>query len=548
MPRGTILAAAIGDCVHVAGVHGFLRLAEQAGYETRFLGPAVPPERLAHEVREQRPDIVALSYRLTPVSARGVLDGVCRAIPERDRGGIRFIFGGTPPVAAVAAATGLFERVFDGSESPEEITAFLEGRAAATAEHEYPQTLVERVEAASPAPIIRHHFGRPSVEETVSGAREIAEAGVLDVLSLGPDQNAQERFFHPERMDPAQDGAGGVPLRRPADLRAIHEATRRGSFPLLRCYSGTNDLVRWGEMLRESINIAWGAVPLFWYSALDGRSQRPLREAIRENQEASAWYASQGIPVEVNDAHQWSLRDAHDSLAVADAFLAAYNAKRLGVHVYVAQYMFNTPPETSPAMDLAKMLAKQQLIEALADDAFGVLTQVRAGLRSFSADPARAKGQLAASAVLSLALQPDILHVVGFSEGRHAILPEELIESCKIARGAIAGSLQDFPDMLGSARVQSRKRELLAEAEVLLDALREVPGAPPCDDPWTHPECLARAIELGMLDAPHLCGSGVAPGRVVTRCIDGAFWAVDPDTGAPLREEERLARILGAGA
>ncbi len=543
MSRPTILAAAVGDCVHVAGVHAFLRLAESAGYDTRSLGPAVSPERLAEEIRTHRPDILALSYRLTPASARQVLDAVCRAIPEGDRQSIRLIFGGPPPVAAVAAETGLFERVFDGTESPHEITAFLEGETADLREDKYAHTLIDRIEAASPAPIIRHHFGRPSVEETIAGAREIADARALDVLSLGPDQNAQEHFFHPERMDPAQDGAGGVPIRKPEHLRAIYKATRRGNFPLLRCYAGTNDLVRWAEMLRETIDIAWGAVPLFWYSALDGRSQRPLPDAIRENRAAIRWYASEGIPVEVNDSHQWSLRDAHDSLAVAVAYLAAHNAKQLGVRVYVAQYMFNTPPATSPATDLAKMLAKRDLIDSLAGDDFRVLTEVRTGLRSLSADFARAKGQLAASIVLSLALRPHILDVVGFSEGQHAILPEELIESCTIARGAIERSLQDFPDMLDNERVQSRKQELLTEAEVLLNALREVPGAPSCDDALTDPDSLARAVELGILDAPHLCGSGVAPGRVVTGCVDGAFQALDPETGRPLSERDRLAAL-----
>lgn len=38
----TIVAGALGECVHVAGVTNFLRLAELAGWKTVFLGPAVP--------------------------------------------------------------------------------------------------------------------------------------------------------------------------------------------------------------------------------------------------------------------------------------------------------------------------------------------------------------------------------------------------------------------------------------------------------------------------------------------------------------------------
>ncbi len=37
----TVIAGALGECVHVAGISNFLRLAENAGWRTIFLGPAV---------------------------------------------------------------------------------------------------------------------------------------------------------------------------------------------------------------------------------------------------------------------------------------------------------------------------------------------------------------------------------------------------------------------------------------------------------------------------------------------------------------------------
>jgi hypothetical protein len=66
-------------------------------------------------------------------------------------------------------------------------------------------------------------------------------------------------------------------------------------------------------------------------------------------------------------------------------------------------------------------------------------------------------------------------------------------------------------------------------------------------DPLTSPETLARAIKLGYLDAPHLCGNEWAAGRLATAPIDGAIRAIDPDTGQVLSESERLAP-LGAHA
>ena len=422
----TIIGAAIGSCVHVGGLHHFLKLAETEGYHTISYGPAVSVKRIVKIIREEKPDIMAISYRLTPESASELFSELKAEISKGGPSDIRMIFGGTPPVARVARESGLFEYAFDGTESAEYIKRYLRGDAGKSAESTLPGNLVDRVKKKYPYPLIRHHFGRPSLQETVEGVVKIAESGVLDILSIGPDQNAQEHFFHPEDMDHSQDGAGGVPLRTPEDLEAIYKSTRCGNYPLVRCYAGTRDLLKWAEMSVKTIKNAWAAIPLCWYSVIDGRSGRLISDAIKEHQEVKHWYALRNIPVEVNESHQWSLRDAHDSLAVAMAFLAAWNAKKAGVRHYVSQYMFNNPPGTSAEMDIAKMLAKNEMIEELSDESFTVFRQVRAGLAHFSPDPSFAQGQLAASAVISMALKPHIMHVVGFSEGDHAIFPDEI--------------------------------------------------------------------------------------------------------------------------
>ncbi|MCX7013057.1 MAG: methionine synthase, partial [Candidatus Sumerlaeota bacterium] len=365
--------------------------------------------------------------------------------------------------------------------------------------------------------------------------------GVLDVLSIGPDQNAQEHFFHPEEMDPAQDGAGGVPVRRPEDLAAIYEATRCGNRPLVRCYSGTRDLIPWAEMSIQTIHIAWGAIPLCWYSVMDGRSKVPFPAAIVEKQAAMRFYAQNGTPVEVNESHQWSLRDAHDSLAVAMAFLAAYNANAQGVRHYVLQLMHNTPPATSPAMDAAKMLAKIDLIRDLEGPDFTVFREVRAGITSLPPDPDEAKGHMAASAVYSMALQPQILHVVGFTEASHVVDPPTLIESCRIARGAVNLALKNCPDPSWDPRVQARRSLLVFEAKTLLEGIRQI-GAGSAD-PWANAQVLTRSIETGVLDAPHFRGNPHLCGRIVTACIDGGWDAIDSETRKPLTESERLRRL-----
>ena len=358
MKKNLIVGAAIGDCVHVAGVVNFLNLAEQLGYQTVCMGPAVSIDGLLDKVAELDPEIVAVGYRLTPENCRNLLDELKAKAQTRGQTNRSWLFGGTEPCVALANECGLFQMAFSSGTSKQAVVAFLRGEQNAESPGTPPpQSLAGRIGWKSPYPLLRHHFGRPTVEETVAGVVEIARAECLDVLSLGTDQNAQEHFFRPEEMDPKAHGAGGVPVRAEADLASIYAHTRLGNFPILRCYSGTRDTMKWAPMLARTINNAWCAIPLFWYTRLDGRSTRPLRESIPETQNLMRWHADQGIAVEMNESHHWSLRDAPDVVAVVAAYLAASNARACGVQNYVQQLMFNNPPNTSPIMDLGKMLA-----------------------------------------------------------------------------------------------------------------------------------------------------------------------------------------------
>jgi methylmalonyl-CoA mutase cobalamin-binding subunit len=537
-----ILGAALGGCVHIAGLNHFLKLAESEGYQTVLLGPAVPVERIIKALRKEKPEVLALSYRLTPEVAGSLFAELQTALNQIEGFKPVLIFGGTPPVAEVARNTGMFDMVFDGSESADAIRAYLKGTKAQRGEHENAGNLIARILQKYPYPVIRHHFGRPFLDETIAGIKEIAESEVLDVISIGPDQNAQECFFRPSEMDPAQTGAGGVPVRTPEDMRALYEASRCGNFPLMRCYAGTRDLMQWARMSVDTIRNAWGAIPLCWYSVIDGRSDRSLEDAIAENQSVMKWYAGMNIPVEVNESHQWSLRDAHDGLAVAMAYLAAYNAMKMGVHHYVAQFMFNTPPGTDPSMDLAKMMAKLEMITELENESFTVYREVRAGIAHFSPIAEIAKGQLAASALISLFLKPHIVHVVSFSEGDHATTPAELIESCRIVQGVIRNCLRGLPDISEDQRIQARKKELIRDARNIVTALM-LTGHEKAD-PLTDPATIAKAIRNGILDAPHFRGNPFLNGSITTGLVNGAWDAIDPGSGEVLAEEKRLAAIL----
>ena len=540
----TVVAAALGECVHVAGVLNFLRLAEAAGWRTVFLGPAVPIHKVLESARREQADLVGVSYRLTPETGERLLGEFAEEADELRRAGVRFAFGGTPPVAARAQAIGFFERVFDGSEPVEMVLSYAKGQVHnLVVEEDFPQTAMERIAWKAPFPIIRHHFGLPTLESTRKGIERIAESLVLDVISLGPDQDAQANFFHPERQDPRRTGAGGVPVRTSEDYRVLHAASRRGNYPLLRTYSGTDDFIRLAEMYVETISNAWCAIPIFWFNQMDGRGPWDLEGSLREHQRVMAWYGERDIPVEVNEPHHWGMRDAPDVIFVVAAYLSAHNARAFGVRDYIAQLMFNSPPALSDSMDLAKMLACLELIEPLAGPEFRIWVQTRTGLLSYPLDGDAARGHLSASVYLQMALQPHIVHVVSHTEAHHAATAEDVIEACKLARRAIENALRGQPDMTCDPTIQHRCRELVREARVTLEALRSL-AHPDVEDPLTDPAALTRAVTKGILDAPHLRNNPFARGKIVTR-VDhrGACVAVEPTTGNLITEEERIAGL-----
>jgi methylmalonyl-CoA mutase cobalamin-binding subunit len=532
-----VLGAALGDCVHVAGVLNFLSAARSAGYESEFLGPGVPVERVVTEVRQRRPALLAVSYRLTPEAGERLLAELTAGLDAAGLGDTRVVVGGTPPVAAVAERSGRFEAVFGGPNGPS-VEEFLTGNLAAVAERSWAGTLVARRDQTAPRPLLRHHFGLPSVPATVQGIGRIADAGLLDVISLGTDQNAQEFFFNPHRMDPAQDGAGGVPIRTRDDLVALYDASRRGNFPLMRCYSGTNDQLLMAELLEDTIHNAWCAVPVFWYSELDGRSDRTLEAAITEHQGLVTWCAGRGIPVERNDQNQWALRYASDVVQVAAGALAASITAQSGIAVYVLQMMLNTPPGTSPSMDVAKMLAMEDLTVRRVGSDVTVLRELRAGLFAFPQDPDRARGQLASSTRTAMLLMPDILHVVAYTEADHATGPEELISSCELVHQVIDDSLRGLPDPASDPVIAGRRDELIGEAEALLDMIeRDAPEAL-----LGEPHALARVVRDGYFDAPYLAGNPAARGTAVT-VVDRGCRTVDPHSGMPMSEVTRVVMV-----
>ena len=539
----TIVSGALGECVHVAGISNFHRLAESANWRTVFLGPAVSIEKILEAAHREKADLVGVSYRLTPDNGERLLAEFAEAADELHTSGVRFVFGGTPPVAERARKLGFFDACFDSTESPDQAMIYLRGgNLVGQTEIDYPQTAIERIHWKSPFPLLRHHFGLPSIEATIQGIEEIAVSEVLDVISLGTDQDAQENFFHPERQNPRRHGAGGVPVRSKEDFLAIYTASRMGNYPLLRTYSGTDDFIHLAEMFVETIHNAWAATPIFWFNKMDGRGPWGLESSIREHQKLMTWYGERSIPVEVNEPHHWGMRDAHDVIFVVAAYLSAYNARAFGVKDYIAQMMFNSPPGLTDAMDLAKMLAIIKMIESLAKPDFRIWRQTRTGLLSYPVDFDAARAHLAASVYLQMALHPHIVHVVGYTEAVRAASAADVIESCKLTRRSVENALGG-PDMTRDDRIQTRVAELTQEAATTLEAIRKLAPVE-VTDPLVDAPTLTRAIQTGILDAPQLRNNPFGRGQIVTR-IDssGACIAIEPTTGSPLSERDRIANL-----
>ena len=540
----TVVAGALGECVHVAGVSNFLRLAESAGWRTIFLGPAVPVETFLEAARRENADLVGVSYRLTPETGERLLAEFAEAAADLHEQGVRFAFGGTPPVSQKAEALeGFFDQIFDGSQGCQEILAYLRGEDLSTSgESTYPQSTIERIRWKQPYPLLRHHFGLPTLSASIEGIQQIAEAKALDVISLGIDQDAQANFFHPERQNPRTTGAGGVPVRSAEDYRQLYQASRTGNYPLMRTYSGTDDFIRLAEMYVETINIAWCAIPLFWFNLMDGRGPLTLEESIREHQNVMTWYGQRGIPVELNEPHHWGMRDAPDVVFVTSAYLSAYNAKAFGVKDYIVQLMFNSPPNLSDAMDLAKMLAILEMIASLEDDSFHVWRQTRTGLLSYPLEDNAARAHLATSIYLQMALRPHIIHIVGHTEADHAATAADIIEASLAARRSIENALAGQPEMTFDPKIQARKKYLIEQTQITLQAIKAI-SLNGTADPLTDAETLTKAVELGILDAPQLKNNPFARGKIRTRVVDGGNEAVD-ELGNPITEQDRLKDYL----
>lgn len=170
-----------------------------------------------------------MSYRLTPETGERLLAEFAEAAADLHEQRVRFTFGGTPPVSRKAESLKDFDQIFDGSQSREEILAYLRGEdLQATGAFTFPQkSTIERIRWKQPA---HHTFAAPfwAANHTSCSLEGIQGASKRGERNLAGSTGRTE-IFHPGQTTCPGLRRGACPQRRglPPALSGIP----RGEFP-----------------------------------------------------------------------------------------------------------------------------------------------------------------------------------------------------------------------------------------------------------------------------------------------------------------------------
>lgn len=604
----------LGHDPHTHGLFRIRRMVEQAGIRCRVLAPGASDQDILSAIHETDAEYVGFSYRLSPdvgvreftrilrlLKEEGLLhrtagprkialaglpetmraiDNLQDSLPcdvwtmpqdnDRIRGIVRVldyfdIFGSTrdsivadmraeffPP--AITVLDELARLVVAGDSYREEPPLPVPSQAART-------SYVQRIRD-SEIPVLRTHFGIPdkTIRPTVDGIARLAEARVIDEISIGSSDLSQRYFGKPEEFDRRKND-GGVPYKTFTDLVEMVEAAQRGNVPSLKPYAHVVDLVSFVETCCKAGMLvgAHQAVPLFWFNELDGRGPMTMLESIEEHIAAVRELARRGIPVEMNDPNQWSSRWAHDTLISSDYALISAVMVASGVKDLVLQMQFNKPRETSDFGDLAKMLAGLDLAAEITAESphTQIWRETRTGIDSLDPDPAIAKVQLARSTLLQMMVRPHIIHLVSYCEADHIATVEDIIDSSKLVRRAVRVFRQHEQDLMTYLQhplVRDRREHLLAESRTLLRHIATLSsrGGAVSHAPLSalvphlsQPTTLYKSIEKGYMSAPGIFHPLYKmPEQFITGFTAyGYLDCLDLYTGQRLSETERITRL-----
>ncbi|MFP4461810.1 MAG: hypothetical protein ACLFQE_06400 [Thermotogota bacterium] len=521
--KRVFIGLTIGNDPHTLGIYKAAKIAKLAQIETHILPPSMSDEEKIQQLIRLKPQFIGLSYRLSPEEGLKALKafltqlkpsgflhnhkvsicfaGLRQTIELLEQRGIDKQFGLTliepgNEIDKKTISTLDFFNVVSQRQRSDILHAIQQEAQPYKVElldhlvqhvfkeqaylHQPPLkkpsakamgSLSHRIKE-SELPIIRTHFGIPdeTILPTVEGIINLAQMGVVDEISLGSSDLSQRYFDQPEMFKLLKND-GGVPYKDKKDLQTLYQATRRGNYPSIKPYAHVSNLKAFVDTCLDSGMLigAHQAIPLFWFSELDGRGPLSVPDAIEEHIETVKYLSRFNIPVEMNDPNQWSSRFVHDTLFVCDYGLIASVLYHSGVKECFFQFQFNKPAETGDYADLAKMMAAITLIGQLRPErnTSKIIIETRSGIEHFSTDQEKAKKQLARTTLLQMLIHPDIIHLVSYCEADHAATVEDIAESSKIVREAVKvfkTNEKQILEEMDCSIIENRKRYLLEQA------------------------------------------------------------------------------------
>lgn len=604
------IATSLANDPHTEGMHNASKIAALDGIGSQILPPSLDYSAFYEAVDVKKPAFIGLSYRQNENVAVQELFKVLNyffttgLIKKND--GVKIIFAGLPKTIAILEAkknefplevqlcqasadvrkriseTVDFFEIKNNRESiiqqvyeelvPKGITLFDQLADEAVRGDDYknePPLSVPSIKAMgdyvsrikeSEFPVLRSHFGIPAdnIQPTVEGIKELAEARVIDEVSLGSSDLSQRYFGHPEMFERMKND-GGVPYKDYNDLVALFQASRRGNYPGVKPYCHVTDLVHFVHQCLDAgmLRGVHQAVPLFWFNELDGRGPAIVRDSIKEHFAAVRELAKEHIPVEMNDPNQWSSRWAHDTIIVTSYALISAVMTMCGVENMVLQMQFNKPKATGDYADLAKMTAGLEMARRLSlgrPNPARILRETRTGIESLSADMTLAKWQLARSTFLQMCVDPHIIHIVSYCEANYAARPADIIDSSKLIRRAVRLFRENKEDILKEVNVpivQERRAYLINESSYLINEIAKLnPKYQPCPlenvaQYVGNEDVIAFSIEKKIMSAPGIINERYK-GHFYTKPLKyGMIDVVDGfENSKIISEKERLSTII----
>src|SRR5690606_17598197 len=196
-----------------------------------MLGPAVAPERVVDAIREHDPDLVAISYRLSPQAGANVLRHFQRLVQEAGLSRRRFVFGGTPPVCRIAERLPLFERAFDGTEGPEAVLAYFRGVPLEERQVSWPQTLPERIAFRTRSPSSAITTGSPPSRRPSRASGCWPSRRPWTSSPWGWTRTPRSTSSTPRRRTPSRTARAGCRCGRPSSSGRFMRPPARATTP-----------------------------------------------------------------------------------------------------------------------------------------------------------------------------------------------------------------------------------------------------------------------------------------------------------------------------